>query len=172
MPIKSNCYYYRFGAEYFPQAAPKLIFPLLKETTMQNETTFGKSILAGVVSGVVSAILNNLYSLAHSAVTGFSIPNVIHIGSISGASVVTALVAGLAFFVLAKFIVKNAPKKRDLVYQIGAIGFALLSVVGSFGPTLPDGTPAPPQFAMLSAPMHVIAGVVAAFVIPKVATRG
>lgn len=127
--------------------------------------------LAGLVSGVASAVLNNVYSLAHAAITGFSIPAVIHVGSISGSSIVTALVGGLAFFVLAKFIVKDAPKKRDMIFQIGAIGLALLSIVGSFGPTLPDGTPAPPQFAMLSAPMHVIAGVVAAFVIPKFATR-
>ncbi len=138
---------------------------------MQTETTFGKSMLAGGIAGIMSAVLNNGYSLIHRAVTGFSIPGVIHLGSISASSIITALVAGLGFFILAKFIVKDAPKKRDMIFQIGSMVLAILSLASSFGSTLPDGTPAPPQFAMLSAPMHIISGVVAAFVIPKFATR-
>jgi hypothetical protein len=138
---------------------------------MQTETTFGKSMLAGLTAGVVSAVLNNVYSIAHRTITGFSIPEVIHVGSISASSVITAIIAGLGYFILTKFIVKDAPKKRDSIFQIGSIALAILSLVSSFSSTLPDGTPAPAQFAMLSAPMHIIAGIVAALLIPKFATR-
>jgi hypothetical protein len=138
---------------------------------MATQPTIVKALTAGALSGGISAVLNNIYSVAHSSITGFSIPGVIHVGSISGSSVMTALVGGIGYFVLAKFIAKDDVKKRTLIFQIGAIVLALLSCVGSFGSTLPDGTPAPAQFAMLSAPMHVIAGVVAAFVIPKFAER-
>jgi hypothetical protein len=138
---------------------------------MATQPTIVKALTAGALSGGISAVLNNIYNVAHSSITGFSIPGVIHVGSITGSSVMTALVGGIGYFILAKFIAKDDVKKRTLIFQIGAIALALLSLGGSFGSTLPDGTPAPTQFAMLSAPMHVIAGVVAAFVIPKFAER-
>jgi hypothetical protein len=147
------------------------IFFTFQRFIMSTQPTFVKALTAGAISGGISAVLNNIYNVAHSSMTGFSIPGVIHVGSITGSSVMTALVGGIGYFVLAKFMVKDDVKKRTLIFQIGAIVLAVLSLFSSFGPTLPDGTPAPAQFAMLSAPMHIIAGVVAALVIPRFAER-
>jgi hypothetical protein len=138
---------------------------------MSTQPSFVKALIAGAISGGISAVLNNIYNVAHSSMTGFSIPGIIHVGSITASSVITALVGGIGYFVLAKFLVKDDVKRRMLVFQIGAIVLAALSCFSSFAPTLPDGTPAPAQFAMLSAPMHIISGVVAAFVIPYFAER-
>jgi hypothetical protein len=38
-------------------------------------------------------------------------------------------------------------------------------------PTLPDGSPAPAGFAVLTMPMHLIAGAVMLLVIPRYAAR-
>jgi hypothetical protein len=54
----------------------------------------------------------------------------------------------------------------------GCLLTAAVSCIAPFTPVLPDGSPVPPGFPLLTVPMHVIAGLMAAIVIPIVVLAG
>jgi hypothetical protein len=60
--------------------------------------------------------------------------------------------------------VKNF-QKGEIMFLVLAAGFALLSLFPSFEPILPDGNPAPANFALLTVPMHFFAAVIGVFYI-------
>jgi hypothetical protein len=104
--------------------------------------------------------------VAYTGLTGFSIPEVIHFGSITGASVVPTIIGALCYFGLSRFT-----SKAKLIFTIAGIAFMLFSFLGPLSPELPDGTPTPEGFAGLTLPMHIIAGLVAVIFIPKYTYR-
>jgi hypothetical protein len=132
----------------------------LKPVSVKN------ALVAGLLAGVVIAVLNNLYNLFCGAVLGISAPNVIHVGSVTGSSVVPALLAGLFYYLLARFT-----RRPRLTFAVVVVVFTLLSMGGPLQPILPDGSPAPAGFAVLTAPMHLVAGAVMLLVIPRYASR-
>jgi hypothetical protein len=73
-------------------------------------------------------------------------------------SILPMLVAAVGYFVLSRFVHNATP-----IFQIGTVVLALLSLFGTFNPPMP----VPDGFAGLSGPMHIIAGLVGAFVIPR-----
>ncbi|HEX8531283.1 MAG TPA: DUF6069 family protein [Cytophagales bacterium] len=132
----------------------------LKRVSVKN------ALVAGLLAGVVIAVLNNLYNLFCGAVLGISAPNVIHVGSVTGSSVVPALLAGLFYYLLARFT-----RRPGLIFAVVVVVFTLLSLGGPLQPALPDGSPSPAGFATLTIPMHLIAGAVMLLVIPRYASR-
>jgi len=133
---------------------------------METKLPVTKFLTGGLVAGVVAAILSSIYSFAYSAVTGFSIPQVISFVSITGASVVPLVIGSLVYFGLARFTAK-----ATAIYSGAAIVLALVSCLAPLEQTLPDGTPTPSRFAGLTIPMHIVAGVCAAFVTPRFVQR-
>lgn len=115
-------------------------------------------LIGGVVAGVITAILNNLWNFLYPAIGGVNVPEVINAGSITLMSIAPLLIAAVGYFVLSRFM-DNA----TTIFQGATIVLALLSLFGAFNPPMP----VPDGFAGLSAPMHVIAGLVGAFVIPR-----
>lgn len=115
-------------------------------------------LIGGVVAGVVTAILNNLWNLLYPAIGGVSVPEVINAGSVTMMSILPLLIAAVGYFVLSRFVDNATP-----IFQIGTVVLALLSLFGTFNPPMP----VPDGFAGLSGPMHIIAGLVGAFVIPR-----
>jgi Na+/proline symporter len=77
------------------------------------------ALVAGLLAGVVIAVLNNLYNLFCGAVLGISAPNVIHVGSVTGSSVVPALLAGLFYYLLARFT-----RRPGLIFAVVVVVFA------------------------------------------------
>ncbi len=128
--------------------------------------SFKKALVAGLLAGVVIALLNNLYNLFCGAVLDISAPNVIHVGSVMGSSVVPALLAGVFYYLLARFT-----RRPGLIFNVVVVVFTLLSMGGPLQPTLPDGSPVPAGFTTLTVPMHLIAGAVMLLVIPRYAAR-
>lgn len=112
----------------------------------------------GVVAGVITAILNNLWNFIYPAIGGVSVPDVINVGSVTMMSIAPLLIAAVGYFVLSRFVDNATP-----IFQIGTVVLALLSLFGTFNPPMP----VPDGFAALSAPMHIIAGLVGALVIPR-----
>lgn len=123
-----------------------------------SKPAFTRYLIGGVVAGVVTAILNNLWNFIYPALGGVSVPEVINLTSISLASILMLLIAAIGYFVLSRFMNNATP-----TFQGITIVLALLSLFGAFNPPMP----VPAGFAGLSAPMHVIAGLVGAFLIPR-----
>jgi hypothetical protein len=120
-----------------------------------------------LIAGIISALLNNLYSVIYTAVTGFSIREVIHVGSVTGASVIPALIGGLIYFGLSRIT-----PKATLIFIVLGIAFTLFSFMGPFQPQLPDGTPTPEGFVGLTLPMHLISGGVILYVLTQYVQKG
>jgi hypothetical protein len=125
--------------------------------------SFSRSLTAGILAGVASAIINNLYRVLYSMLYGSAVAgDVVHIASVSGASIMTSIIGGLVYFLLHKF----APNKAAKVFKVIVVVVVLLSLSGPLSAELPDGRPTPPGFPGLTIPMHVIAGLVALAIIP------
>ena len=58
------------------------------------------------------------------------------------------------------------------LYVIGCIATAVTTCVAPFTPVLPDGMPVPSGFPLLTVPMHLMAGVIAAAVVPVIVLFG
>ncbi|MDX2284587.1 MAG: DUF6069 family protein [Bacteroidia bacterium] len=124
-------------------------------------------LLGGLIAGGVSALLSMVYSFAYTAATGQGVPEILNPVSITLSCVVTSLIGGLLYFGFSRWI----PARATLVFQIVAAAVAVLSLASSFPGQLPNGQPAPDFFPALSAPMHLIAGAVAAVLLPAYVTR-
>ena len=127
-------------------------------TSSANKPAFMGYLIGGAVAGIVAAVLNNVWNLLYPAMGGVSAPEVINLGSVTLMSIVPLLLAAVGYFVLSRFV-NNA----TTLFQAITIVLALLSLFGTFNPPMP----VPAGFAGLSGPMHVIAGLVGAFVIPR-----
>ncbi|MEE2743810.1 MAG: DUF6069 family protein [Bdellovibrionota bacterium] len=126
-----------------------------------KEPKVGKFLLGGLLAGFLGALVNNIYSFLYTSITGFSIPKVIHVGSITSASILLVVISSLFYFLLEKFT-----SKARLIYIIVGVIFLILSFLGPLSSHLPDGTPTPEGFAGLALPMHIISGLLAFILIP------
>ncbi|MBT3676626.1 MAG: hypothetical protein HOG39_08305, partial [Candidatus Marinimicrobia bacterium] len=134
--------------------------------TMTEKPKFTRFLIGGLIAGVISAVLNNLYSVVYTSITGHSVSEIINIGSITGASIIPTIVGALLYFGLSRFTTK-----ATLVFIIAGSLLAIISCAGAFGSELADGTPTPEGFAGLTVPMHLFAGLIAIIVIPKYTYR-
>ena len=80
------------------------------------------------------------------------------------AVVISTLIPILLAALLYVIFVKNF-QKGEVMFLLLAAGFALLSIFPSFEPILPDGNPAPANFAMLTVPMHFFAALIGVYYI-------
>ncbi len=123
-------------------------------------------LIGGLIEGVLAAILNNLYSYVYTATTGFSIPQVINFGSVTGASIIPAVIGGVFYYLLSRFT-----SKATIIFVSVGVVFTLLSLASPLQSQLPDGTPTPQGFAGLTLPMHIISGVVVIYTLVKYVNR-
>jgi hypothetical protein len=120
-----------------------------------------QTLKAGLYSGIIAAVINNLYGIIYKNVTGIK-ADIINPVSISLSSILPLVIAGLVFYLLASKL-----KNGSFIFSVTSIVLGLLSLYSSFQPVLPDGTAVPQGFALLSAPMHIVAAICAAVGIPK-----
>jgi hypothetical protein len=125
-----------------------------------------KYLTAGLIAGVIAAIVNNLYGFAFTAITGNSLELVGPV-SITLASLIPLLVAAVGYYIVARFL----PQRANVIFIVGTLVLAALSLGGPFASQLPDGSVPPTWFPTLTAPMHLIAGLVCAFGIPRLVNR-
>lgn len=132
---------------------------------MKSNITIGTALKAALAAGVVAAVLNLVYYFIYTAAIGIG-PSPINPVSTIGASIVPLIVAGVLYFFIAGKL-----KNGKTIFTIVTVVLGLLSLASSFQTQLPDGTTAPEGFAVLSAPMHIIAAAAAAFGIPYFANK-
>ena len=126
-----------------------------------KDIDFRNVFTAGLAAGLVGVLLNNFYSYLYTALTGFALPELIHVGTITLASFFSCLFGSIAYFGLTK--VTKHP--RIAFMFIGGI-VTLVSLAGPLTATMPDGSAVPDGFAGLTIPMHLISGISAIMIIP------
>jgi predicted Na+-dependent transporter len=114
------------------------------------------------IAAVVSIVLNEIWDLIGVNLLNLENPKNDFAIRIVVSSLLPTLIGGLLYFLLEKYT-----SKGKLIFQVVAIAFTLLSLYSSFMKTWPDGTVVADNFWLLSIPMHLIAGLSAAFLIPK-----
>lgn len=123
-------------------------------------------LIAGAWAGLTAAVMNNLYGLVYTSTTGFSAGGAVSILTITIASFVPLLLAGLVYYGLSKSSSKPTPY------------FILLSILLTmFTERLRVlaiyvyDSDVPVEFYGLVLPMNFMAGFIAAIVIPMYMLR-
>jgi len=120
--------------------------------------SIGRSLGAGLVSGMASAVLANLAMLALGRVTGTGYPELTVI-PVTLASVVPNLAGGLVFFALA----------RSVRHPAGLFAVAALAVA-AFDSLIVLLRPPHPGFAAFANPLHFLVALTAIVIVPRIAT--
>ena len=123
--------------------------------------------LGGMLAAAAAAVSNLAWRNAYSGLTGYPLPDLIDPTSVVLASVLAVLLAAGVYLLLSRGMAIATP-----LYVLGCLTTAAVSCVATLTPVLPDGNPVPPGFPLLTIPMHLIAGLIAAVVVPLVTLVG
>lgn len=132
---------------------------------MNTTYTFKQTFLGSLLAGAGVAVVNHVWKLAHEAISGFSVPEIVHATGVTMSSFLPLIVAGIIYY----FVQKLGAKGRT-GYIIGTVVLGLLSLYGTFNQPMPDGSATPTAFTVLTLPMHLVA-MVGALMIPRFAAR-
>jgi hypothetical protein len=124
-------------------------------------------VIGGMVAAAGAAAANLAWRRAYPTLTGYPLPQIIDPTSVVLASALSVLLAAGVYLLLSRGFSIATP-----LYVMGCVLSAVASCIAPFTPMLPDGTPAPPGFPLLTIPMHLIAGLMAAIIVPVVALVG
>lgn len=124
-------------------------------------------VLGGVLAAALAVAGNLAWRAAFPATYGTPVPAAIDETSVVTATALSVLLAAGIYLLLARGLRIATP-----LYIVGSIVTAAATCVATYTPVLPDGMPAPPTFPHLAIPMHMIAGLSAAIVVPLVVMVG
>lgn len=124
--------------------------------------TITQALKGAAISAVIALLLNHVWNQIAGNFLNATPPAGPWLAMLSFSSVFPLLLAGVVYFLLEKYTQKGA-----LIFTILSVVLTVLSLFSVFQPVMPDGTPTPQNFALLAAPMHLIAGLTAAFGIPR-----
>jgi len=124
-------------------------------------------VIGGMVAAAIAAAVNVAWRDAYPGLTGNTVPDLIDPVSVVIATVLSILLAAGVYLLLSRAFVIATP-----LYVFGCLTSAATSCIAPFTPVLPDGMPVPAGFPLLTIPMHLIAGLMAATVVPIVVLFG
>ena len=124
--------------------------------------TITQALKGALISGVIALVVNQTWNFIATHFLNIAAPAGPWAIMICVSSVVPLLIAGLLYFALEKYTNNGAT-----IFTVVAVVLTVLSIYQSFQPVMPDGTATPEHFALLSVPMHFVAGLLAAFGIPR-----
>lgn len=119
-------------------------------------------IKAGIQTGALLAVINTVWYLFSTELLFIQAPGNINIGSVVLICFVVTLLASVSFY-----FVFTRIKKPVLVYRGVVFILALVSLFVAFGGTMTKDTQLPDRFHVLTLPMHVFAGIITAYFLPK-----
>jgi len=120
-----------------------------------------------MLAAAVAVAGNLAWRAAFPSTFGEPVPDAIDTASVTTATALSVLLAAGIYLLLVRGLRIATP-----LYILGSILTAAASCVATYTPYLPDGVPAPASFPSLAIPMHLIAGLSAAFVVPVVVLAG
>lgn len=122
-----------------------------------------KYLKAGLMAGLISAVLNNIIYAIMIGVGGYDWVLVIAV-SVLVASLLPNILASIAFFLLSQYT-----QRARRILTIGIVAFVLISVLPHLG-IGPAPSPAlaalPEDFNLVTVPLHIIFGLSATFLMP------
>ena len=121
----------------------------------------------GALAAMLAAAANLAWRSAYPGLTGYPLPSAMDPTPVVLASVLSVVLAAGVYLLLSRGFTIATP-----LYVVGCVATAIASCIAVLTPVMPDGTPPPPGFPLLAIPMHLIAGVIAAVVVPLVALTG
>lgn len=134
----------------------------------ENQPRLTSYLKAGLLAGLVSAILNNIIYFIMITAGGFGWVLVIAI-SILVASFLPNILASIAFWGLSKIT-----HLARLILTIGIVVFVLISVLPHLG-IGPAPSPAlaalPEGFDLVTVPLHLVFGLTAIFLMPWIVSK-
>lgn len=116
-----------------------------------QKPTITQALKGGLIAGVIAAPVNVAWNFIAQSLGSVAPPNFL-MGVILS-SILPLLIGSILYFLLVKFTANGK----------------MVSLYGPMQPVMPDGTATPEGFALLTIPMHLIAGGVAMWGIPKFA---
>jgi ABC-type Co2+ transport system permease subunit len=128
---------------------------------------FSRYLLAGLIAGLVSAVLNNIIYFLLVLLGGHAWALVVA-ASILIASFLPNLIGAIAYFLLRK-ITSHA----RIILSLGVGAFVIVSVLPHLG-IGPAPSPAlaalPEGFDLVTVPLHIVFGLTAIFLMPRLVT--
>lgn len=122
---------------------------------------FNQFLIAGAWAGLTAAVINNVYSFIYTSITGFSASGAVNVFTVTLASVIPLLLAGLVYYQLSKNTAKPTPYFVILAILLTMVSERLRVFAIYF---YENGVPV--DFYGLVLPMNYMAGTVAVIVIP------
>lgn len=119
-----------------------------------------QALLGGAVSGTVSAVVNNTYAMLFTAITGFGAPAVVNAASVTWASFLPNVLAGLGYHLLARHFPKGI-----WLFAVAVVGAVVLGALGAWSGN--RGW----MFLWLTVPMHLVAGGCCVSLVPRLARK-
>jgi Family of unknown function (DUF6069) len=123
----------------------------------RNIIPASNALKAGFASAVISVIIANIYHAIQSNLSNTSYAE-LNIISITMTSLITSLIGGFVYMGLARLTAR-----ATTIFTVLGIGLAVLSSLPQFL------QPLHPGFAAASVPLHLIVGVIAVLIIPRLA---
>lgn len=123
---------------------------------VQTRVPVSTYLLGGLIAGVISAVLANLYYLIFGAITGYSYAE-LNVISITLAGILPSLLGSLIYFGLSR----QTSAATKIFVTLG-LAFGILSIV----PTLIAPPNPAPGFAAATAPLHILVAVICVTVVP------
>jgi hypothetical protein len=128
---------------------------------MDMRPALSDALRAGVMIGVAAAGLNAVWFASFRAATGIEVTQPTY-GSIGVSSLLPVLLGAIGYHVLRRLTPRATP-----IFATTTALITIASFAGILQDTLPDGTPKPAAFDVLVMPMHVVVGVTAAVLLPR-----
>src|SRR5688500_11760077 len=133
----------------------------MSSNTAQRLIGFRCGVSAWAAAGLLSALFNDLSFALYLGFSGSSFAEPSWL-SVTLSSFFPSVLAGAGYALLSRF---SAHARRLFVAVTSAI--VILSFESAFRDTLPDGSAKPAGFDLLVMPMHVVVGLVAILLVPR-----
>jgi hypothetical protein len=134
---------------------------------LELKPSLGSVGLRTLAAAVAAVVVNNIYSVVYTAITGFALPEVINPVSVTLFSAVPVILGGLVYFIASRFSVPVA--KWGLI--AGTLIVFVMFSVPSFADTIQTpgnpAMPAPDGFAGLSFGLHFAGPIFLVWLVPR-----
>jgi hypothetical protein len=127
-------------------------------------TSFSRSLIAGLVCGIIAALLNAVYDLFYRTSTGFESDKLISPVPIFFAIPALLLIAGIIFFEMVEFI-----KIGRLLFTLIFLGLTIIAIVIDVSARGESGAISGKSGLLLG--IVVVTGLIISFLLPFLATH-
>jgi len=125
-----------------------------------RQTLLSKSLLSGLLAGLIAVGINTVYDYIFREMTSYSLSEVVNVAFIIFSSLIVELIAGICYYLFSKM------KKGRLVYLVVFLAIMVLGIFGAFQTERSNNITNQHEFRYLFAGIMLVDGLVAAFLIP------